>query len=172
MRLVRINRILVALAVAVLAAGCHSSRHTTAPEPTIATVADTTAAVPQQRLYTVVNFTATVEGVSANGQLRVAEDSVMWLSVNKLIELGRALATPDSVWVNAPMFDKRFSGTYADLSRMAKRDVSFAQLQTIALGDDTEAQIRMLADMLGLDATVRITSRRTEPTLRFPFQKF
>lgn len=165
----------VALVAAALLAGCRGSRHTagggTAEAPSATPSADTTATV-RTRVYTVVNFTATVEGVNASGQLRVAEDSVMWVSVNKLIELGRAMATPDSVWVNAPLFDKRFAGTYTDLARMAKRSVSFEQLQAIALGDNAEAELQRLAAQMGIEAKVRITSRKTEPVLRFPFQKF
>lgn len=164
---------MAAAMVAVLIAGC--SRRTVAPvEPTVVETtpsADTTAVV-KPRVYTVVNFNATVEGVSANGQLRVAEDSVMWISVNKLIELGRAMATPDSVWVNAPLFDKRFSGTYAELARVAKKNVSFKQLQEIAMSDDAEARLQRLAAQMGFNATVRITSRKNETSLRFPFQKF
>lgn len=164
-----------ALVAAALLAGCRSNRHTavadTTAVPPAVPAADTTATVPT-RVYTVVNFTATVEGVNANGQLRVAEDSVMWVSVNKLIELGRAMATPDSVWINAPLFDKRFAGTYAEMSRMAKRSISFEQLQAIAMSDNAAEQLQRLAAQMGIDAKVRITGRTTEPSLRFPFQKF
>lgn len=157
-------------AAALLAVGCHSSRKTTTIVPP-ATDTTAVAKVPA-RQYTVLNFSATVEGVSATGQLRVAEDSVMWLSVTKLIELGRALATKDSVWVNAPILDKRFAGSYADLSRYAKQEVTFEKLQDIALSDNAGEQLRQMAAMMGLDASVRITGRREESSLKFPFQKF
>ena len=171
MRATTTYRWIAALAVAaVLLAGC--SRRATAPSTGTAAPATDTTATAHQRVYTVVNFTATIEGVSTNGQLRVAEDSVMWVSVNKLIELGRAMATPDSVWVNAPMFDKRFSGNYADVARIAKRDVTFAQLQAIALSDDAGERLQRLAAQMGFEATIRITGRKTETSMRFPFQKF
>lgn len=166
-----------AIAAALLLVGCRGSRQSAAPAGATATTETPTPATPaattvQPRVYTVVNFDATVEGVSATGQLRVAEDSVMWISVNKLIELGRAMATPDSVWVNAPLFDKRFSGTYTEVGRMAKRNVSFEQLQEIALADDAEERLQRLVNQMGINATVRITGRKTVTTLRFPFQKF
>lgn len=166
----RASRYLILAAIALLAVGCHSSRKTTT---TVPPTADTTAVttVPA-RQYTVLNFSATVEGVSATGQLRVAEDSVMWLSVTKLIELGRALATKDSVWVNAPILDKRFAGSYADLSRYVKQEVTYERLQAIALSDNAGEQLRQMAALMGLDANVRITSRRKENSLKFPFQKF
>ena len=169
-------RWLIAILAAVVLTGCHGSRNTADSEvatepPAISPTGDTTAiAMPPK--YTVVNFTATIAGVSTNGQLRMAKDSVMWVSVNKLIELGRAMATKDSVWVNAPMFDKRFSGNYADVGRIAKREVTFEELQAIALSDDAEERLQRMAAQLGIEATIRITSRKTEPALRFPFQKF
>lgn len=165
---------------ALLLGGCRGTRHTAAPaatpgEPATAAEAPATAApdatpVPAMR-YTVINFNATVEGVSATGQLRLAQDSVLWVSVNKFIELGRAMATRDSVWVNAPLFDRRFAGTYADLKRETGHEVTFEKLQAIATGDDPEARLAELATRLGIGATVSITGRREAASLNFPFKK-
>lgn len=162
------------LLTVLLAAGCHGSRRTAGTDGV--TSVTTTPAEPEaetvQPRYTLVNFDATVDGVRASGQLRVARDSAIWLSVNKFIELGRGLATTDSVWFNAPLLDRRFAGSYADLRRMTRHDVSFAKLQAIALGDSTEAEVARIAAMMGIEATVSITSRRTADKLTFPFQKF
>lgn len=160
---------------ALLAGGCRSTRdsastaETTAPAGATATAPDATP-TPTPR-YTVINFNATVEGISANGQLRMAPDSVIWVSVNKLVELGRAMATHDSVWVNAPLFDRRFAGTYADLRKATGHNVTFEKLQAIATSDDAERRIAELAAQLGFGATVSITERRTTESLRFPFKK-
>ena len=119
----------------------------------------------------VVGFTATLEGVETVGQLRIAEDSILWVTVTKLVELGRAMATPDSVWLNAPAFGHSFAGTYPELSRMVGRRITFDMLHEIALADDAEARLARLAAELGVNASVSITSRKRVDRLTFPFRK-
>ena len=153
--------------LALLAVGCRSTRQaatTTAP----ATVA--APAAPQRQL-TVITFSAIVNGFSASGQMRVAEDSVLWVSVNKLVELGRAMATPDSVWVTTTFGDHNFAGSYDDLQRLTKRRITFDELQAMAMADDAGEQISQLAASLGLNATVYVTGRRKVNKLAFPFKK-
>lgn len=146
-------------------AGCRSTRH--------AVVAPELEPAPEPQLLerTVVGFSASVDGIDVNGQLRMVQDSALWLSVSKLIELGRGLATTDSVWVSAPMMDVSFAGTYVDLSRRVGRTITFDALQRMALADDAEAQLTRLATELGFNATVRITSRRKVDSLSLPFRK-
>lgn len=175
------QRLIIILCVAaLLMGGCRSSRRAATPSgdaaPATATETPAQDATPDatplpSTRYTIINFNATVEGVSANGQMRMAQDSVIWVSVNKFVELGRAMATRDSVWVNAPLFDRRFAGTYADLKRETGHDVTFEKLQAIATSDDAEQQLAKLAKRLGIGATVAITERRTADVLRFPFKK-
>ena len=43
------------------------------------------------------NFSCSVQGITVNGQIRMAKDSVVWLSINKIVELGRAKLTPNRV---------------------------------------------------------------------------
>ena len=155
------------LLLALLAVGCRSTRQaatTTAP----ATVA--APAAPQRQL-TVITFSAIVNGFSASGQMRVAEDSVLWVSVNKLVELGRAMATPDSVWVTTTFGDHNFAGSYDDLQRLTKRRITFDDMQAMAMADDAGEQISQLAASLGLNATVYVTGRRKVNKLAFPFKK-
>lgn len=103
--------------------------------------------------------------------MRVAEDSVLWVSVNKLIELGRAMATPDSVWVTTAFGDHSFAGSYADLQRLTKRRITFDEMQAMAMADDAGEQISQLAASLGFNATVYVTGRRKVDKLAFPFRK-
>lgn len=165
-----LKHLLLVLGLALVATlgACHSSRKTpkaTPPEP-----AEQTPPEPR-RTYTVVGFNATLEGVSTTGQLRIAEDSTLWVTVTKLIELGRAMATPDSVWVNAPALGHTFAGTYAELSRLAGRRITFSMLQEIATADDAEERLARLAAELGVDASVSITTRKRVDHLTFPFRK-
>lgn len=159
--------LLMVMLLALLAVGCRSTRQaatTTAP----ATVA--APAAPQRQL-TVITFSAIVNGFSASGQMRVAEDSVLWVSVNKLVELGRAMATPDSVWVTTTFGDHSFAGSYDDLQRLTKRRITFDEMQAMAMADDAGEQISQLAASLGLNATVYVTGRRKVNKLAFPFKK-
>lgn len=161
----RHSYILVIAAVALLAVGCRSTRQ--------AATAPVEVAAPQapQRQLSVITFTAIVEGISASGQMRVAEDSVLWVSVNKLIELGRAKATKDSVWVTTTFGDHHFAGSYDDLQRLTKRRITFDEMQAMAMADDGGEQISRLAASLGFNATVYITGRRKVDRLTFPFKK-
>lgn len=151
-----------------LLAGCCSTRQATTATPTTGEVA--APAAPQREL-SVTTFTAIVNGVSASGQMRVAEDSVLWVSVNKLVELGRAMATQDSVWLNAPLANKDFAGTYDDLQRLTKRYITFDDLMAVAMADDAGEQISSLAASLGFEMKVYITGRRKVNKLTFPFKK-
>lgn len=160
---------LLLLLLALLAASCRSTRQT-ATVPTGESDSPAAPAAPA-RQRTVTNFNATFEGVGVNGQLRIVEDSAMWVTVAKLIELGRALATPDSVWVVAPMMDVAFGGTYEDLGRKAGRTLSYELLQQMATGPDAEKELTRLAAELGFTATVRITERRSVDHVSMPFRK-
>jgi hypothetical protein len=87
----RLRYILVLVAAVGLAAGCRSTRQAAA------TAAPEGAPKPQEaprRELTVTTFTAMVNGISATGQVRMAEDSVIWLSVTKLVELQLGLRSP------------------------------------------------------------------------------
>lgn len=168
--------------VALMAVGCRTQRQVVVDDRTETPVAtetpdnqaitetpDTPAQPVQKRALTVTNFTATVAGVSVDGQLRMAEDSVIWVNVSKLFELGRAMATPDSVWVNAPLLGRSFAGNYADASRLARRTVSYTALQSIVTSADAERQLEALAATLGIEATVKLGKRRKVDQLSFPF---
>lgn len=151
-----------------LLVGCRSTK-TVAPSS-----AAEAAAVTAPRECMVLNFSAEADGLSFNGQLRVAKDSLMWVNGSKLLELGRAMASPDSVWVSVPLMQRYFAGTYADLRRATSVDVSFDELQRIAYSDDEEMarKISQIARRLGHDdVKVKVTSRSRVDKLSFPFRK-
>ncbi len=81
------------------------------------------------------------------------------------------MATRVSVWVNAPLFDRPFACTYADLKRETGHEVTFEKLQAIAVGENPEKKLAELATRLGIGATVSITGRREAESLNFPFKK-
>ena len=81
------------------------------------------------------NFQCTVDDISVNGQLRLRRDSVIWLSANKFVELGRALFTHDSVFVYAKVMNRYFKGTYADFQKKTGISTDFATLQALFIGE-------------------------------------
>ena len=162
------TRIILTLALAILATGCHTARKVATepvvpePEPPV---------VVQPRTYTVLTFEGEVEGIPVNGQLRVAEDSVMWVSVTKVIEVGRAMCTPDSLWLRAPLLGHDDAMDYATLRRLTGVDITYEEMQQIALAPDAEERLARLAERLGFTASVRITRRRQAERLTFPYNK-
>lgn len=157
---------------ALLMVGCHGVKQAAAPEkPDNTDTTEIQAPPAPRRAYTVVNFTGEVAGVSVNGQLRMAQDSVMWLSVYKFIEVARGLATPDSLWLRASVMGIDEGIDYRDLRQRIHRNITFDDLQAIALADDAEERIAELARQMGFDATVRITRRERVQSLTFPYSK-
>lgn len=148
------------IAGAIALAGCRSTR-TASPTPP----------ATEQHDYTVMTFTATVEGMSVNGQVRMEKDRVIWCSVNKFIEVGRAMATTDSLWVQVPMLNRYQQGNYNDLSRLAQTNLTFADLQDMLESDDAERRIVALAQRLGVSMTLKITRKEKVKSLTFPFNK-
>ena len=118
-----------------------------------------------------MNFSGEAEGVSFNGQMRMAKDSIIWCNFSKIIDLGRAMATPDSVWVNIPLLGRNQAGDYAMVKRLTGASVTYDELQAILLSDKPEEGIRRLAKRMGLDVTVRIKKRERVDGLTFPFNK-
>lgn len=159
---------LAALTLAVLTAGCRSSRRVATPPAPPEPQAEAPA---PQRTYTVMNFSGEAEGLTVNGQLRVAQDSAMWLSVNKIFEVARALATQDSLFLRAPLLGYEVATDYADLQRRTGRKMSYADLQALALEPDAEEKISALARELGFDVKVAIGVRRQVEHLSLPYPK-
>lgn len=157
--------IIALMLVTLVFAACRNTRHVAAPtepEPTPEVVA---------RQYTLINFTGVVDGISVSGQMRVAHDSAMWVSVNKFIEVGRAMATRDSLWLVAPMLGRNDAMDYADMQRLTRTKLTYGEVEAMVLGDNAEADIAEFARRMGIDMRVRITRREQVPHLTFPFTK-
>lgn len=124
------TRLFIALSL-VLFVGCRSSRELTQPAPP---VADSTAAVTvESKICFAANFHCDLRNVRLNGMMRMQEDSVLWVSVSKIVELGRAKLTPDSLTVYARATQQYFRGDYATAYAMSGYHVDFAQLQELFL---------------------------------------
>lgn len=156
---------MAAALLATMATGCRSTRNATATAP------EATATTEAVSAYTVMTFSGTVEGIGVSGQLRLEHGKTIWCSVSKFVELGRAMATPDSVWVRMPLLGRNEEGDYRDVEQRTGKRVSFGELEAILESDDAEERIAALARQLGINAQVKITRRETVDRLTFPFSK-
>lgn len=152
------------LAATLLAAGCRSHRQmASSPEPdttqvtppriadTIATPAvDTTAtskpAQPDNRNKWTKrqtfsgSFTCKVNGMNVNGIARIQYDSVIWLCVNKFVELGRVRITHDSVVLYLRYSNQHLRCTMKELTQRFHIDADFWTLQGALLGWPIESK--------------------------------
>ncbi len=154
------------LAAALLAAGCISHKGAARPE-TPAVTSPTTDASPS---YYTANFTCSAEGMTANGQLRMQTDSIIWLSASKVIELGRARFTHDSVIIHAKITGQCFRGNYNDLYRRFNFRTDFDQLSKTltAPAPQAEKQLADIAQLLGIEATFTLQPWQKVDKLTFP----
>ncbi len=143
------NIYIIALtAVLVTMTSCRASRHLKSPEqPDVDNrgVAERPEPPkPEPRLDEVdnsqcasmtANYGCTVEGIAVTGQIRMMRDSIIWISVNKFVEMGRIVATPTRVKGFVRIPGVYFDGGYDEIARRWGIDVDFATLQALLLGD-------------------------------------
>lgn len=175
-----IRRITPILALLILTAGCRSHKEsvsTPQPDSTRIVAQDTTPTKPTVNKpakpayvphYYTANFTCTTQGYTANGQIRLQSDSVIWLSASKVIELGRARFTPDSVILYAKIMNRCFRGTYADMHQQFHYLTTFKQLYNRVTAPDAEKQLATLFSRFGLDAEIKLGPLKEVGTLTFP----
>ena len=63
------------------------------------------------------NYGCTVEGIAVTGQIRMMRDSIIWISVNKFVEMGRIVATPTRVRGFVRIPGVYFDGGYDEIAR-------------------------------------------------------
>lgn len=153
----------LAAAVLLLVAGCRSHREAASrPLP------EGEGAARPAPVYRTANFSCTVAGATATGQLRMMQDSVLWGSVVKIVELGRLKATPDSVIVYAKVVGRCFRGTYDDLYHRFHYRTTFAEVQRLLTGADANAQLEAIARTFNTEAVFRIEPWKEVSSTTFP----
>ncbi len=111
----------------------------TKPTTTEGTIKETFAEAPVNLDFSYLSSKVTVEydGYNLQGQIRIKNDSILWLSLSKFgLELGRVKATPDSVFFLNKFQSECLLGSYSDLSKMIGFDINFNILQSLLLGND------------------------------------
>lgn len=81
------------------------------------------------------NFSCTVNGITVNGQIRIAKDSIVWVSVNKIIEMGRAKLTPTRAQAYARLAGKQYDGDYEGLKKRWGIDADYATIEALLTGN-------------------------------------
>lgn len=128
---------------------CRSHRHVVTPPVTDSTpVAQQDSATVKPtatvRLDTIrdasfntycANYSCTVDGVNVNGQIRIEHDSIIWISINKIIEVGRIMLTPTHVKAYVRIANKYYDGDYATLSRRFGIDIDYYTLEALLTGN-------------------------------------
>lgn len=115
------------------------------------------------------NFTCAIQGMNVNGQLRVKEDSVIWASATKIVELGRARITQDSVVIYAKVVNRCFRGTYMDIYRRFHYRTTFDEVYKMLTAPDAETQIATLLKGFKVDAQIKLGPWKEAENLTFPF---
>ncbi|MBR1516843.1 MAG: DUF4292 domain-containing protein [Bacteroidales bacterium] len=164
------NRYVAYLMMAcLLMAGCRSHKETAVeqtPPPAEPTC---------QYRWLTATFDCTVMGTTINGLMRTECDSVIWLSASKIIELGRARLTHDSVEVYAKIYNRYFRGNYDDVYRLTGVRTSFDELQkkidNAYIEKKKVVTVTLKARQLNEPLTLNIRRIEALPTpLTFPFR--
>ena len=81
------------------------------------------------------NFSCTVEGIALTGQVRIVHDSCIWISVNKIIEVGRIMITPTRVSGYVKILNKYYDGDYEDIRKRWGIDIDYATVEALLVGN-------------------------------------
>ena len=162
----------LATATILVLTGCRSHREAT--RPPLPPPTDSVAAAVQEveppaappcrtaRIY------ATVQGTRVEGQLRMQPDSVIWVCATKVIELGRAMCTPDSVVVYAKVAGRCFRGSYRDVYHRFGWRTDFATLQRMVTDPQAEEELAAIARRFNIEASVHIADWKEVEKTSFP----
>ena len=81
------------------------------------------------------NYSCNVEGMTINGQIRIVHDSCIWISVNKLIEVGRIMITPKRVSGYSKILGKYYDGSYEEVRKRWGIDIDYATIEALIVGN-------------------------------------
>ncbi len=133
--------------VAALSVSCRGHKHLQRGDNDSVVVVDDTPkppAAPVERLDTLqnayykyysANFSCEVDGITVNGQIRIVHDSAIWISLNKIIEVGRVLITPTRVQGYVKLMNKYIDDDYATLAQQWGVDADYATLEALLTGN-------------------------------------
>ncbi|MBQ0016279.1 MAG: DUF4292 domain-containing protein [Bacteroidales bacterium] len=124
--------ILIFLLAVITLVGCRHTRNISDERPLAVPNADVSVAEPVFHCpyqYLSAAFECKAGSMECNGLLRTECDSLIWVSVSKIIEIGRVVFTPDSITCYLKIYNRYFKGSYEDLFRITGYQTSFDELQ-------------------------------------------
>lgn len=149
-----------------------TTANTTVVTPSTPSTTPSTPATPRKPVYQphyyTCTFTCSAQGVTANGQMRLQSDSVIWICATKIVELGRARFTPDSVIAYAKVMNRCFQGTYDDLYQRFRYRTTFKQLYRHVTSDNAEQELTDLFRRFGIESTIKLDPVKEVDKLNFP----
>lgn len=152
-----------------LLTGCRSTKP--AAEKPTSKPSTTEVAKPKVEYYS-ATVEGSYEGISVSGLVRMEKDKIIWVSLSKFIELGRAVATPDSVHAYVKILNSAFHGTYADLEKKCGIHTDFATLQKILMehypADNKTSEICLPRYKSKICGKVRFKTFERSENLSFP----
>jgi hypothetical protein len=84
----------------------------------------------------ILDYNTKKETQSVNASFVNRKDSIIHISISKIIELARVVLTPDSVKYIEHLSSTYYSGDYSFLNKMIGFTVNFKMIQAIFIGDD------------------------------------
>ena len=119
------------------------------------------------------NFSCSIMDMQVHGQLRMQSDSIIWVSLNKIIELGRLEMTPDSIYLYSKLNNAYFTGTYQQVADYFAYNTNFIAMQNLFVeaiqSDAKSVQIPIRSNIINIDLQLAL-QRITYPShLSFPF---
>lgn len=118
------------------------------------------------------NFTCEVEGLKVTCQARMSRDSLIWVSAYKVIDLGRAVLTPDSVLVYIKMNNSYYRCDYKYLESKFGVKTNYAMLQEAlvqATQKPSTMTIPIRSSQINTDARLKFDAATFPEKLTFPF---
>lgn len=146
--------LIISLTIIFMMAGCRSHKETVTERP------------PLNCPYEWLTATGDCEVMetTVNALIRTQCDSAIWLTASKIIELGRARLTKDSVIAYASIYNRYFAGTYEDVYRLTGVRTTFDELQKKIGEAYTEGKKEMSVKLQSkqFNQTVKIKINRIE----------
>ncbi len=120
-------------------------------------------------LYLSSSFSCTVRDISASGLVRIQRDSVIWVTASKIIELGRAILTRDSVFGYVRLNNSYVAASYDDVSRWMGRNLNYYTVQDL-LAEHLQNGEPISMKVMGYAVNVKFKHTEQPSRLTFPFE--
>jgi len=107
-----------------------------------------------------INYKGEKSIPSFRASLRIEKDKVIWMSLSKIISIGKLKITPNSVQFYNNLDQTYFDGDFSLLSNLLGTEVNFKQVQNILLGEaiydlnNTDFQIKQEANNFVFTPTI------------------